>query len=397
MGKKSKRKQNKTNTSTKGKLAALKSFETENDIGYIRDPVIDDIIKESRDLCPEAKEFYSVTREIFDRELWDEIQTYWLQPGSSSVPKEVAWKLVQQVKLESLKTKDMTEKPVVEHKDVESAQELELLYSVPYQYTEKEEQYSKGPQRHHQYWSVRWVDLIPGYNSTVFGSITCAPFFQDPPIESDEDEYKFRPGCNLRDHVDNPNGLECIRLGVGLTAKDLTVKDVARCLIPTIGILGKYHPGNRSSILQRTMLRFERQVRTWNDGDASDPNGSADWWEISDTMHRRGGTLTHPTVIAALKRENRWLAEDTVQSRLTPGRDLTLPMGAVDVCQYRDDDGYQFRCVRLEDGTEYSMRTDAKKANEGSARNRMTALLAVGLFHKMSPEEIVEKVNPQKK
>jgi hypothetical protein len=392
MGKKSKRKENKTNTSTK-----LKPFETENEVGYIRHPVIDDIIKEARDLCPEAKDFYSVTREVFDGELWDEIQTYWLQPGSLSVPKEVAWKLVQQVQLESLKTKDITEKPIAGHKDVESAQELELLYSVPYQYTEKEEQYSKGPQRHHQYWSVRWVDLIPGYHSTVFGSITCAPFFQDPPTESNENEGKFRPGWNLRDHMDNPDGLECIRLGAGLTAKDLTVKDVARCLIPTIGILGKYHPGNRSRILQRTMLRFERQVRTWNDGDTSDPNGSADWWEVSDTMHRRGGSLTHPAVIAALKRENRWSAKDTVQSRLTPGRDLTLPMGAVDGCQYRDLDGYQFRCVRLEDGTEHSMRTDAKKANEGSARNQVAAVMAVAQFHKISKEDITEKVFPQKK
>jgi len=378
MGKKSKRKQNKTNTSTTtGKLAA--SYETE----------IDKIIKESRDLCPEAKDFYSVTREIFDRELWDEIQTYWLQPGSSTVPKEVAWKLVQHVRLESLVAKDMTEKPVVEHENVDSAQELELLYSVPTQSTEKDDQ---GPQRRHQYWSVRWVDLIPGYYNTVFGSINCGPFFQDPPINSDEDEYKFRPGWNLRDHVDNPDSLECIRLGVGLAAKDLTVKDVARCLIPTIGILGKYHPGNRNRVLQRTILRFERQVRNWNDGDVSDPNGTTDWWETSDAMHRRGGTLTHPTVITALKRENRWVAEDMKQSGLIPGRDLTLPMDAVDVCQYRDNDGYQFRCVRLEDGTEYAMRTDAKKGNEGSVRNHFTALNVVGQFHKMSPEEIAEKV-----
>jgi hypothetical protein len=36
--------------------------------------------------------------------------------------------------------------------------------------------------RHYKYWSIRWFDLIPGYNQTLFGSIECQPFFQDPPM-----------------------------------------------------------------------------------------------------------------------------------------------------------------------------------------------------------------------
>ncbi len=33
---------------------------------YEKDPMIDNILKEARDRCPEAEEYYPVTREIFE-------------------------------------------------------------------------------------------------------------------------------------------------------------------------------------------------------------------------------------------------------------------------------------------------------------------------------------------
>jgi hypothetical protein len=51
------------------------------------------------------------------------------------------------------------------------------------------------------------------------------------------------------------------------------------------------------------MLRFERQVKTWNPNEQhTDPNE----WETFEILYRRGGLLSHPKVVAALKRENRW-------------------------------------------------------------------------------------------
>ena len=116
-----------------------------------------------------------------------------------------------------------------------------------------------------------------------------------------------RRGWNLREHSDNRVAIQCIRLVTGLSAKDVSVKDVTLCLIPSLGILGKYHPDNRNRILQsqRTMLRLDRQIRMWNEGDTSDPNEG----EISEIFHRRDRMLTHPNVKAAPEQKGRCVAE----------------------------------------------------------------------------------------
>lgn len=129
--------------------------------------------------------------------------------------------------------------------------------------------------------------------------------------ESSNPVLHFRRGWHLVGHKDNSDDdypskfadeLDKIRTEFGLSASDISIDDMARCLILTIGTLAKLHPGNRKSLVKRLMLRFERQVRTWNQDDSSDPNV----WETSEILHRRGGILSHPNVIKNLKRENRW-------------------------------------------------------------------------------------------
>ena len=386
MGKKSKNKKSGNKKSGNGSpRSVIASVEEDEDV-YEPHPDVDIIVERAREHCPEADEFYSVTRELFNEELWEEIRSNWLEPGSS-LPKETAWKLVKDVKLVSLKTMTVKDEYVVKDKDVECAEQVELLYTTPYQYLEKDLRYKSGPQNHHQYWSIRWLDMIPGYNQTIKGSMVCAPFFIDPPFDSDNEEFVGRSGWNLRDHSDNPVCIQCIRLGCGLEAKDISVKDVARCLIPTIGILGKYHPGNHNHILQRTMLRLERQVRTWNEGDTSDPN----CWETSDNMHRRGGMLSHPAVQAELKRESRWIAESQMTGSWWP--ELTVPKSAVECALYRDEDGYQHKLARTTDGTEVDIRTNSKKGVAGSTRDFMSALCTKTHFYKLDPEEVQKGLN----
>lgn len=379
MGKKSKRPGRK-----KEKGAPI---DVELDDTYEKAGCIDKIVAEARTLCPEAKEFYEVTRELFDRELWGEIRANWLEPGSS-LSKETAWRLVMGVRLESLKTKAIDiAKEYVTHDNIEAAEELEMLVTTPYQFLEKRLQYST-PQRHHQYWCVRWFDLIPGIRQTIAGCMICGPFFTDPPQDSEENERSFREGWNLRDGRDlrgNRETTECIRLGAGLSAKDISLRDITRCLVPTIGILGKYHPGNRNHILQRTLLRLERQVRTWNDGDKSDPNE----WETTDNMHRRGGMLSHPKITEALGREKRWLSGTQANQSWWP--EVFVPEGAVECCLYRNGDGYQHKATRMADGTEIERPTGAKKGTP-SQRDFMAALVSKTIFHKVDPDDVAEEM-----
>jgi len=216
------------------------------------------------------------------------------------------------IRLESLKTKPITDITNAEENDIKTAEELELLCSAPFH--EKKENW---------YWSVRWYDIIPGYRSTISGVMICAPFFIDPPFQEEERIGQHRDGWNLR-QSNNQTPLQYIRLGVGLSANDISFKDMTRCIIPTLGILAKYHPGNRNHVLQRTMLRLEREVQTWNEGNTSNSNT----WETSDTLHRRGGMLTHPDIIESLEREKRWLSQAQGTGSWWP--EVVVPEGAVD-------------------------------------------------------------------
>lgn len=348
------------------------------DADYEPPPIIDKIVKEAHEHCPDAKDSYSVSLELFDNELWDEIQTYWLEPGST-LSKDKVWKLVSGVRLVSLKTLTITDRDVVGDIDIEAAEELELIYTTPYQLLEKELRYGSGPQHVHQYWSIRWMDMLPGYNQTIKGDMICSPFFIDENFHSSNPNG--RVGWNLQEHSDNPVAIQCMRLGYGYNSTDITVKDIARCIIPTIGILGKHHPGNRNNIMQRTMLRLEREVRTWNVNDKSDPQS----WTTSDNMHRRGGMLTGPKVKEELLRESRWVAgEDSWWP------EVSVPSGAVDCCLYRDEDGYQHKLMRMDDGTTIDEYTNSKKGVGASARDFMCAMVTKAHFFGLDPKDVQE-------
>jgi len=272
--------------------------------------------------------------------------------------------------------------------NVQDAHELELLFSMPFQWTKQELAYTDTPKRHYKYWSIRWFDLIPGYNQTLFGSFICQPFFEDPPTEQQTRDYNkqshtYRRGWNLQESPYFEDSLECFRLGVGLYDYDVTLRDMARCMIPAIGILARQHPAvvnSNNTILKRTMLRLERQVQTWNHKD-SDPNT----WETSESLHRRAGMLTHPNVVAALQRENRWDNASSSQD------DDEFPEGA-QVCQYRDEAGYQYRMYKLANGKSFTVPTSAKKGVEGSVRTKMSSIAAVAALCGMSPQEAEEHI-----
>ena len=376
MGKKSKRR-------NKNKGSPSVVCDDPDDV-YEPSPDVDKIVKEARELCPDAKDSYSVSLELFDNELWDEIQTYWLEPGST-LSKDKVWKLVSGVRLVSLKTLTITDRDVVDDTDIEAAEELTLLYTTPYQLLEKELRYGSGPQHVHQYWCIRWMDMLPGYHQTIKGDMICSPFFIDENWDSSNPNVG-RVGWNLHEHSDNPVSIQCMRLGYGYNSTDVSVKDIARCIIPTIGILGKQHPGNRNNIMQRTMLRLERQVRTWNDvNDKSDPKH---WWATSDNMHRRGGMLTHPKVKEELLRESRWLAGEDPRSWWP---EVIVPSGAVDCCLYRDEDGYQHKLMRMDDGTTIDEYTNSKKGVGASARDFMCAMLTQTQFFELDPKDVQEQ------
>ena len=210
MGKKSKKR-------NKGSVSSV-VCDDPDDV-YKPNPIIDKIAKEASELCPEANDSYSVSLELFDNELWNEIQTYWLEPGST-LSKDKVWKLVTGVRLVSLKTLTITDRDVVNDTDVETAEELELVYTTPYQLLDKKHRYGSGPQHVHQYWSVRWIDIIPGYNQTIKGDMICSPFFIDP--DNHSTEPNGRRGWNLQEHSDNPAAIQCMRLGYGYNATGLS-------------------------------------------------------------------------------------------------------------------------------------------------------------------------------
>lgn len=96
-------------------------------------------------------------KRLVEEKIWNEIQTCWLQQPSC-VTEETAWKLVEGLELNSLKSQPICG----EHgHDIEDAQELEILYSMPLQWTEPHLAYTSS-KRHYKYWSIRWFDLIPG-------------------------------------------------------------------------------------------------------------------------------------------------------------------------------------------------------------------------------------------
>ena len=128
------------------------------------------------------------------------------------------------------------------------------------------------------------------------------------------------------------------------------------------------------------MLRLERQVRTWNEGDTSDPQN----WEMSDNFHRRGGILTHPKVIEELVKENRWVAETKRPSSWWP--DLHVPEGAMDCAVFRDDE-IQRKLTRMADGTEVTSLTHAKKG-EYSLRDFMVMMCTKTHFYRPDPKEV---------
>jgi hypothetical protein len=92
----------------------------------------------------------------------------------------------------------------------------------------------------------------------------------------------------------------------GLKQKDIKPEDVARCVCAGVGVLAKER-NPMEWVFKRTMLRLERELRTWNNKAASDPNTL----EMLQHILRRGGILTHPQVYAALIKEARWDKKET--------------------------------------------------------------------------------------
>ena len=55
----------------------------------------------------------------------------------------------------------------------------------------------------------------------------------------------------------------------------------------------------------------------------------------------------------------------------------------MDVCLFRDDDGYQQSSSRMIDGGELSTRHDAEKGKEGSQRDLTSAMVTHAAFMKL--------------
>jgi hypothetical protein len=55
-------------------------------------------------------------------------------------------------------------------------------------------------------------------------------------------------------------------------------------------------------VLRKLMLRLERELKSWNNPHAKDPKEM----EVLESIQRRGGLMSHPRVVEAIKRENRW-------------------------------------------------------------------------------------------
>ena len=94
-------------------------------------PPVNEVVKNARDFWPESAMFYVLTKKEFDEELWNDIKTSWLEPGST-IPKETVWKLVHQLRLESVKATSIEDEDLKACQYVAEAEELELVFSTPY-------------------------------------------------------------------------------------------------------------------------------------------------------------------------------------------------------------------------------------------------------------------------
>lgn len=256
--------------------------------------------------------------------------------------KDHAWQLLKGLRLEHVKTPSLEDDGIELNKSsVHDAQQLEILFSLPTTKTKTTKDYchdnDENEKRKQYYWNVQWIELLPGTYQTLLGYVHCEPFFDDPPIhnltalDDDDKSYmnqvdKSRRGWQLQRNKSFHNECCLIRKGANLTSNQISIEQITRCLIPAVGILAKYHPSynnnnsnnNNNWVLQRLMLRLEREVRcTWNNSDNNNNNNNGrckiekkkedpNVWETSDNLYHRGGILSHPVIIKKLKREYRW-------------------------------------------------------------------------------------------
>ena len=103
-------------------------------------------------------------------------------------------------------------------------------------------------------------------------------------------------------------------------------------------------------------------------------------------MHRRGGMLTGPKVKEELLRESRWVAGEGNPRSWWP--EVSVPSGAVDCCLYRDEDGYQHKLMRMDDGTTIDEYTNSKKGVGASARDFMCATVTKIAFFGLDPKDV---------
>jgi len=177
---------------------------------------------------------------------------------------------------------------------------------------------------------VSWYDLH-GPAPLLCGMLQCEPFVEDPPYEEEkvrrceqaEREYHDQVLTTRRTwNVTRRYGCrdECVdwlrASGNGMEYA-ATWQDVARCVVAGVGVLARLHPhvynndgmspyDTGCNVFVRVMLRLQRELLTWDNEDgAPDPTVE----EVSEGISRRGGTLTHPFVMAALMREGRWKAK----------------------------------------------------------------------------------------
>ena len=268
--------------------------------------------------------------------MWEEANTYWVQPANSTLTENVAKKILQGLCLESATTSSLMESIMVEHRhELRSAERLKLSFSLPSKF------YSHFTPCKTYQWEVDWYDYH-GCTRNMFGSMTCSPFVEDPPSITETtdaalDEYfdqlqTIRKTWNLVQIDDWEEECEQWLLGAyhGEEVDDgdlkweeftenIALEDVARCVVAGVGVLARQqahssssssgmHPGdmcpfaNCGCVFKRVMLRLERELLTWGNDDAPDPTQE----ECSESISRRGGILSHPVVVEKLRREARW-------------------------------------------------------------------------------------------
>lgn len=236
-------------------------------------------------------------------EIWNEIRAHWLllpsddgEKRSDAATKDVAMRLLQGLRLESL-TIDHQMQFEDEDNMIRSAETLKLEFTMPEAYYcgTKEK-----PKRRKYEWEVCWYDAN-SLRPLLCGRLSCPPFVEDPPLSnalqrglqrenmiSDEalrqtfldkfnnQAHKFRPHWDLK--VVKGSGVRCrdkcqnwLRAAPGCKLKSLDWKDVARIVVPAVGILARDHPANPRGIwiLKRLMLSLERELRSWSESRAT--------------------------------------------------------------------------------------------------------------------------------